>query len=86
MAIFNTTAMAFDIAVYALNSLFRKVDKHKFVFTLAPVIFLIAFIPQNTESVRSYDSVLNYFALSFSLFLLLLFVTVQKTKGVKGNG
>ncbi|MDY0395578.1 GerAB/ArcD/ProY family transporter [Virgibacillus halophilus] len=86
MAIFNTTAMAFDIAVYALNMLFKKVDKHKFVFALAPIIFIISMTPHNTESVRLFATGLSYFAFSFSLLTLILFAIAIKVKGVKGNG
>lgn len=86
MAIFNTTAMALDVAVFAFNSLFQHVKKPHIVFILAPIIFITSMTPPNTESVRIYADTVSYIAFSFSLFTLLVFATVWKIRGGKPDG
>lgn len=46
-AIFTTTMMAFDMAVFALNSILPKVNKLTIIFTLAPLIFFLCLLPDN---------------------------------------
>src|SRR5699024_9462259 len=46
MAIFNTVAITFDVAVYLLSSIFKRIEKKLLTFILSPIVFYISMFPQ----------------------------------------
>jgi|SRR5690625_1094814 len=85
MAIFNTTAMAFDIAVLSLHSIFQNVSKRTIVFCLSPLIFLISMYPNNIIELADFGMLLGRTAFFYSIFLSIVLFTIVKLKGVGKN-
>lgn len=83
MAIFNTTAMALDIAVLSLNSIFKNTKKIKIIFILSPIVYSISMFPQNTLEVSSFGSLVFDTAVIYTLFISLALFIVAKLRGVK---
>lgn len=67
MAIFNSTAMALDIAVFAINSIFKNTLKIKLIFILAPVVYLISMFPETITEVSTFASIIGYTAFLFTI-------------------
>ncbi|WP_138419389.1 GerAB/ArcD/ProY family transporter [Aquibacillus sediminis] len=83
MAIFNTCAMAFDVAVLALQSIFKNIDKKKIVFVLSPIIFFLTGLPKNQDELGMVGRVIGYFGLGLVASVTILFLLLYKIRGVK---
>ncbi|WP_029266042.1 GerAB/ArcD/ProY family transporter [Virgibacillus alimentarius] len=86
MAIFNTTAMALDICVFALNSIFKNVQKYKILFVLSPLVYANAMYPQDLIEVYTYGTIVGYITFGYTVFVALLLLVVGKLRGVKPIG
>ncbi|ENH96631.1 spore germination protein GerLB [Gracilibacillus halophilus YIM-C55.5] len=86
MAIFNTAAMAYDLAVLGIQMLLKRKGKKTIVLSIAPVVFFIAMLPRNLLEVSTFGEVTGYVSFYYSIAVLLLFVIIAKFRGVKGNG
>nr|WP_245837265.1 hypothetical protein [Virgibacillus phasianinus] len=82
MAIFNTTAMALDIVVLCLNSIFTKTNKIKIVILLAPLVYLISMLPQNIMEVTAFGSITTDIALIYTVLVGLALFVMAKIRGV----
>ncbi|GAB2565519.1 endospore germination permease [Gracilibacillus alcaliphilus] len=85
MAIFNTTTMAMDISVIALNSIFKNTMKLKIIFMLAPVVYLIGMLPQDIVTVDLLGAIMGNTIVILNIFVLLLLTVIAKIRGVKRN-
>ncbi len=85
MAIFNTAAVTYDIAVLLLNSIFTKTKKRIIVFTLSPLIFFLALFPQELDQVNKAGDVLSVFYIIFTCGIILCLLALAKVRGVKKN-
>ncbi|MBP2079891.1 GerAB/ArcD/ProY family transporter [Oceanobacillus polygoni] len=83
MAIFNTASMALDVAVLAINSIFKNMKKVKILFILAPVVYIISMFPQEIVEVNSFGAVMSKSMLFYSVFVLVLLFVIAKVRGVK---
>jgi len=83
MAIFNTTTLAIDVAVFALTSIFKNTSKHKIIFILSPLVYLTAMYPQNIIEVSTYGVYVGYAVIAYTGFLVVLLWGVGKLRGVK---
>lgn len=83
MAIFNTTAMAFDIAVISMNSIFKKVKKINFIFILAPIIYFITILPQDLMQVNDFGAYVSRTVFIYTIFIVTALLIIAKLKGVK---
>jgi spore germination protein len=86
MTIFNTTAMAFDVSIIALSSIFRNVKKQMWIFSLSPLIFIIAMGPQNQIQLDTLGTWIAYLSIIYSTVIPPLLLLIVKMRGVKGNG
>ncbi|WP_077324430.1 GerAB/ArcD/ProY family transporter [Virgibacillus siamensis] len=82
MAIFNTSAMALDVSVFALNSIFKNKPKRKIVFWLSPLILFIAQFPQDFTEVGKLGTLISYYGLGITLSVTILLFIVGKLRGV----
>lgn len=82
MAIFNTTAMALDIAVFALNSIFPNIDKFKIILVVSPLIYVISMYPQDIVQVASFGKIVSYSAILYPLFILFVLFIIAKIRRV----
>lgn len=85
MAIFNTSVMAMDAAVLALQSIFKNAAKEKMVFLLSPIIFFISMLPQNEKETSSFGSFIGYYGFSMTVSVTIILLTITKIRGVKSN-
>ena len=83
MAIFNTTTMAFDIAVLALHSIFKKANKMTFIFILSPLIYLISMIPENLVELNHFGTFVSYVSAGTTVFVTILLLIIAKIRGMK---
>jgi spore germination protein len=86
MTIFNTAAMAFDVSIIALGSIFRKVKKITWICILSPIIYLIAMLPQSTVEMNTFGEWISYIGIVMNIFLPPLLLLIAKMRKVKGNG
>ncbi|WP_040983954.1 GerAB/ArcD/ProY family transporter [Oceanobacillus jeddahense] len=85
MAIFITATMAMDIGVLALNSIFKKTNKIKIVFILAPLIYLTGMFPQDIVEVELLGTIMGWMMIILNLTVFVLLTVVAKIRGVKHN-
>lgn len=85
MAIFNTTAMAFDVSVMAFSSLLPKLKKLTWILILTPIVYIASMMPQNFNEVSKLGEYLSYLGFSFSTILPIILLLIAKIRGVKGN-
>ncbi|UJL47213.1 endospore germination permease [Virgibacillus sp. NKC19-16] len=83
MAIFNSTAMALDVGVFAMNSIFKNTKKIKLIFILAPIVYLISMFPKTIVEVSTFSSIIGYTAFLFTVFTMVLLLVTAKLRGVK---
>ncbi|WP_156291041.1 GerAB/ArcD/ProY family transporter [Oceanobacillus salinisoli] len=86
MAIFNTTAMAFDVAVMAINSVFPKVKKLNIIFTLSPIVFFISMIPQKYMEIGKLGDWVGYYGWGMTGTTAIVLWVMYKVKGAKQSG
>ncbi|MTW87126.1 endospore germination permease [Virgibacillus dakarensis] len=83
MAIFNTTVMAFDVALLALSSIFKNKSKMKQVCILSPIVYAIAMYPEDFLVVSALSGFLSYFAISYTSIVTILLSVIAKVRKVK---
>ena len=83
--VFTTSLMAFDIAVLLINLLLPKLKKTTIVFTLSPVIFFIAMLPNNYIEINEIVKYMIYTKIIYLIFVILLLGIMLLIKGVKTN-
>ncbi|WP_373895268.1 GerAB/ArcD/ProY family transporter [Virgibacillus natechei] len=83
MAIFNSTAMALDIGVFAMNSIFKNTLKVKLIFILAPIVYFISMYPETIVEVDTFAKIVGYTAFLFTVFTAVLLLVTAKWRGVK---
>src|SRR5690625_1094982 len=83
MAVFNTSAMAFDIAVLAIQSVFKKVKKMKVILVLSPLTYIICMFPKNYLQLAQFAEFLSYMAVISTVLVTVLLLIIAKVRGVK---
>jgi spore germination protein len=85
MALFNTTALAYDAAIIALNSLFKKLTKVMIVFALAPIIYIAGMLPQDFNGMTKMAEFISYAGVVMALIIPSSLLFIAKLRGIKGN-
>jgi spore germination protein len=86
MTLFSTASMAFDVTLVALCSVFKKIKRMTLVFTIAPIVYMIAMTPRNILEISKLGEVISYIGVGFSMIVPLLLLVIAKIRGVKGDG
>jgi spore germination protein len=86
MAIFNTASIAFDVALLAIGSLFKRIKKITFIFIFTPIIYLIAMLPQNFNEVQVFQKFIIFSGTILIILLPIVLLLLAKVRGIKGNG
>ena len=86
MAIFNTTTIALDITVLAINSIFKKIQKVKLVLILSPIVYAVSMFPQNVMEVSTLGMLVSNTALVYGISVTILLIVFAKLRGVKRVG
>lgn len=82
MTIFNTTAMAYDVAVTALTSLSKKIRRQTAVFVLAPFIYFAAMAPRNYQEVIALGEWLSLAGLFQAMVIPGVLFLIMKIRGL----
>jgi spore germination protein len=84
MALFNTTAMSYDVAVFALTSIFKKKNtKLIAILVLAPLIYLIAMIPKDLNELGTMGTNISYSSIFIAMILPMLLTLLAKIRRKK---
>ncbi|MFD2044741.1 endospore germination permease [Ornithinibacillus salinisoli] len=86
MAIFTTTAIAFDVSLMALSTIFPKVNKLKIVFLLSPLIFLISMLPKDVIEIERFGEYVSYSSWGLTGGIVILLWVFYKVKGRRKSG
>lgn len=82
LGVFTTAIMAFDIALLALQSLFKRIKKIHLIFMLSPILYYISMIPKNTSEIVLYGDYLASFLYIYGYVVaILLFIVLKARKG-----
>ncbi|MFD1707727.1 endospore germination permease [Siminovitchia sediminis] len=85
MAVFTTTAMALDVAILALQSIFKRLKKMQLIFMLSPLLYFIALSPQNIGQIHMFGDLLGNYLVSFTFLTTIVLFIIAKIRGVKPN-
>jgi spore germination protein len=80
-AIFTTTMMSFDVAVYALSSIFTKVRKELLVFLLAPLVLFLSLLPTDYLEMTRWGEIISYISWGGTVGLLILLWVMYGIRG-----
>ena len=83
MTIFNTSAMALDIAVLAIQSIFEKMKKVHIIFVITPIIYVICMLPQDYIQMEEFGRFVSYFSSIATVSITILLLIIAKLRGVK---
>lgn len=86
MTLFNTAAMAFDVALIAVTSVFPKFKKITLIFIFAPIIYLSGMFPPNLVAVFEVGKWLSYSGIFFAMIIPAMLLAIAKLRGIKGYG
>ncbi|SFE89368.1 GerAB/ArcD/ProY family transporter [Alteribacillus iranensis] len=86
MAVFNSTALAIDTSLLALQPLFKKVSKEKILFTISPIIFFIGMFPEDFKELQDFQSIFGIIATAYSYIMVIVLFIIMKVRGVGGSG
>lgn len=85
MTIFNTTAMAFNVSILALGSIFHTVKKGVWILILAPIIYIFAMSLQSIIDLHHIRQFFIYIGMISSALIPSLLLVISKLRGVKGS-
>lgn len=83
MAIFNSVAIIFDLAVLLLCSIFKKANKKIIAFILSPIVFYLAMLPQQIDHVHKIARTMGLVFVMYMCFIIISLFIVAKVRGVK---
>jgi len=86
MTLFTTAAMAYDVTLLALKSVFNKVNRMTLIFILSPIMYIIAMTPQNVLELSIFGEWISYIGIILSMVIPVLLLIIAKIRGVKVNG
>lgn len=85
MALFNTTALYYDVTVIALTSVFTKFTKVTVVISIAPIIFITGMLPQDFNGLTKMAEYLSYTGIVMAFVIPTFLLLIAKLRRIKGN-
>lgn len=85
VTLFNTAAMAFDVTIIALRTLFPKPKRMTWVIWLCPLIYLVSMQPQSVTEIDTFGEWISYAGLAIGWCLPAVLFGVAKMRRIKGN-
>lgn len=86
MAVFNTSALGFDIAILALQSILKKTEKIRIILIASPVVYLINMLPQNYIQLDQFGRWISYMTFTLTVSVVVGLLVITKLRGVKHSG
>ncbi|WP_200416405.1 GerAB/ArcD/ProY family transporter [Virgibacillus salexigens] len=84
MSIFNTMVMAFDVSVFAFESIF-KWKKIQLILVLTPIVYLMGMFPQDLIAVVRFGEFVSYYGISVTFFVTIGLYIISTIKRRKTN-
>lgn len=81
MAIFNTVAIALDVSVFLLSSIFKRINKRLLTFILSPIIYYLSMFPQQEDQIKKISSIYSQFIAYFTITLTIGLLLIAKIRG-----
>jgi len=85
MTLFSTAALALDVTIIALRSVFPGPDRMTWIFWLSPVIYLITMQPQNAAEIDAFGKWIGYTGLALGWCIPAIVLAVAAIRGIKGG-
>lgn len=85
MTLFNSAAMAFDMGILALRSIFKETKRMTLIFILSPILYLTSMAPPNQISYFKAGEILSYVGIFLCMGIPLLLLMIAKARGIKQN-
>jgi len=85
MTLFNTAAMAFDVTIIALKTVFPKRKRMTWILALSPIIYLVAMQPQNVKEIDTFGKWISYAGLVVGWGFPTVLLLIAKLRRIKGN-
>jgi spore germination protein len=85
LTLFNTAAMAFDVSLLALESVFKKAKRTTLAFWLTPFVFLIVMQPQNLIEIELFGEWISYAGIGLGMVFPAILLLLAIMRGVKGR-
>lgn len=82
MTVFNTTSMAYDVALHTLRTLLPKIKRIHMIFVLTPLIYLVGMIPDDYIELEALGGILAYSSIAVGMFIPLILYIMAVTRGV----
>lgn len=83
MTVFNTAAMAFDMGILALRSLFKKAKRMRLVLILSPIIYIASMAPPNQISYFKAEEIIAYAGMVLCMGTPLALLMIARVRGIK---
>ncbi|QOR67836.1 endospore germination permease [Cytobacillus suaedae] len=85
MTIFTTATLAFDCAINALQSIFKKTKRLTWVLMLSPIIYIIAMFPKSVFELELLGVWLGYSGILYGVGITSILFIVSKVRGIKSE-
>lgn len=85
MGVFAATIIAFDVAILALNSIFKRMKKIHFVLILSPIVYYLALFPKDISEVNMFGEIIRSAMVAFSSITVVALFLIAKLRKVGGN-
>ncbi|WP_068785458.1 GerAB/ArcD/ProY family transporter [Paenibacillus phocaensis] len=85
LTLFNTASMAYDVALQALEAVFKKAKRITLAFWLGPLIFLVVMQPQNLIEIQQFGEWISYAGIGLGMILPTMLLLLSILRGVKGR-
>lgn len=85
ITLFMTAAMALDVSLLALESVFKKVKRMTLILILAPLLYLTIMQPVNLIEIMNLGEFIGYSGIVIGMILPFSLLVVAKIRGVKGD-
>ncbi|WP_010097131.1 GerAB/ArcD/ProY family transporter [Ornithinibacillus scapharcae] len=85
MGVFTTTVMAFDIAILALRSVFKRIKKMTLVLFLSPTMYYLSMVPNDSSQITIFGDILGNITVIFSFTTTIVLIVIAKIRGVGSN-
>src|SRR5690625_64955 len=83
ITVFNTSIITFDIIIFGIQSIFKKVNKIKLILFLSPFIYLLSSLPNNFPELELVVGYIGYYGFSLTIIITFLLFIMMKIKGRK---
>ncbi|GIQ68149.1 spore gernimation protein [Xylanibacillus composti] len=80
MTIFSTAAMAYDLAILSLSSVFKRVSKMRWIYILSPLIMLLAMVPNNNMEVEQWGTIYIVIGIIYGVIVPIMYLIMARLR------